>query len=385
MKRLRVSRGRLLDAIVVALAIWQLVQIWTTADVGDRRVIVPLELAFATALLLRDRFAIAARVGAFAALGLWVGFAPHDHGSSASFFVGSMLAFWIAGLTTDRRAAAAGWASGMLLVAYAESVFPGGGFGEFLFTAVIQSGVWVAALALAHRGRHAHALQVDLAAAQADREERARHAVEMERARIARELHDVIAHNLSVAIIQLTALLPDIDERDSTGAESGRRVRAAEAACRQALAEMRRLLGVLRTDGVEPELAPAPGLASLSELVTATRLAGLELDVAIDGTTKHPPAGVDLAAYRIIQEALTNALKHGHGSPARLALHYRADEIEIEVVNEGGGATTNGDGSGRGLVGMRERVTLYGGTLEAAPRCGGYRVAARLPLDPGPR
>ncbi len=345
--------------------------------------IVPLELAFATALLLRDRFAIAARVGAFAALGLWVGFAPHDHGSSASFFVGSMLAFWIAGLTTDRRAAAAGWASGMLLVAYAESVFPGGGFGEFLFTAVIQSGVWVAALALAHRGRHAHALQVDLAAAQADREERARHAVAIERARIARELHDVIAHNLSVAIIQLTALLPDIDERDSTGAESGTsrarsRGRLSAGPCRDAPTARR---------AANRRGRAGAGTRTRARLAVRARrprpgLAGLELDVAIDGTTKQPPAGVDLAAYRIIQEALTNALKHGHGSPARLALHYRADEIEIEVVNEGGGATTNGDGSGRGLVGMRERVTLYGGTLEAAPRCGGYRVAARLPLDP---
>lgn len=373
-----VSRRHLLDGVVIAVAVWQQVQIWTSAAPGDRRVVVPLSLAFAVALLLRDRFPVAARVGAFAALGLWAGFAPHDHGSSASYFVGSMLAFWIAGLTTDWRAAVAGLASGLLLVAYDESVLPGGGFGDFLFSAVILTGIWIAASALAHRGRDARTLQLDLAAAQAEREERARQAVTAERTRIARELHDVIAHNLSVAIVQLTAALPDLKE----DGEATRRVQAAESACRQALEEMRRLLGVLRTDESEPELSPSPGLGSVDELVAQTRAAGLDLELVIEGTPAPPPPGIDLAAYRIIQEALTNALKHGNGT-ANLSLHYRQDAIEIEAFNQRHEGNSETNGSGRGLVGMRERAGLYGGSLDAGPDGnGGYRVAARLPLEP---
>ena len=378
MPRVSVSRKRLLDGVVVAVAVWQQIQIWTSTAPGDRRVVVPLSLAFAVALLLRDRFPVGARVGSFAALGLWAGFAPHDHGSSGSYFLGSMLAFWIAGLTTERRAAAAGLASGLLLIAYDESVFHGGGFGDFLFSAVILTGVWVAASALAHRGRHARALQLDLTAAQAEREERARQAVTAERTRIARELHDVIAHNLSVAIVQLTAALPDLDE----DGEATARVRAAERACRQALDEMRRLLGVLRTDDSEPELSPSPGLASVNDLVEQTRAAGLALELVVQGTPAQAPPGIDLAAYRIIQEALTNALKHGNGM-ANLSLRYRRDTIEIEAVNERRDGGTETDGSGRGLVGMRERAALYGGSLDAGPDVNGrYRVAAWLPLEP---
>jgi signal transduction histidine kinase len=378
-KRFQTLRRWLLDVAVVALAGWQQLQIWTAANPGDRRAVAPLEVVFAAALLLRNRFKIASRAGAFAALGVWAGFTPHTHGSSASFFLGSMLAFWVAGSTSDWRVAAAGWASGMLLVGYAESVFPGGGFGEFLFTAVIQTGVWIAAAALAHRGREARVLEADLASARIEREERARQAVAAERRRIARELHDVIAHNLSVAIIQLTAAQPDNDDTD-------RRVGAAEVACRQALAEMRRLLGVLRVDEDEPQLSPAPGLASLDELVEATRHAGLELDVAIEGTPTRPPAaGVDLAAYRIVQEALTNALKHGGGASAHLAVRHRSDAIEIEVVNQRSHAPVATGNEGRGLVGMRERVALYGGNLDAGPDAkGGFQVVATLPLDAAP-
>ena len=349
---------------------------------GTDRVVVPLSLAFAAALLLRDRFPVGARVGAFAALGLWAGFAPHDHGSSASYFVGSMLAFWIAGFTTDWRAAVAGLASGLLLIAYDESVLPGGSFGDFLFSAVVLTGVWVAASALAHRGRHARALQLDLAAAQAEREERAEQAVTAERTRIARELHDVIAHNLSVAIIQLTAALPDLHEEGEAITRMGR---AAETACRQALDEMRRLLGVLRTDGgggrARAVTFPRPRLRRRSRR-HKREPPGSTWSSSIDGTPAAPPPGIDLAAYRIIQEALTNALKHGSGT-ANLSLHYRRDMIEIEAVNERRDGDTDSDGSGRGLVGMRERAVLYGGSLDAGPDAnGGYRVAACLPLEP---
>lgn len=216
-----------------------------------------------------------------------------------------------------------------------------------------------------------------------EREEKARLAVAEERARIARELHDVVAHHLSVAIIQIVAA---VGERPARVRSDGpaRHLRSAEESCRQALAEMRRLLGVLRTEEVaEAELAPPPGLAALDELVAGVRSAGLPVKLAVEGGPADLPAGLDLAAYRIAQEALTNALKYAAGARTLLTLRYGTEELELEVLDEGRGQRLDGDGSGRGLVGMRERVALYGGRLEAGPRDGGgFRVWARLPLGP---
>ncbi|HEV2592640.1 MAG TPA: histidine kinase, partial [Gaiellaceae bacterium] len=323
-------RLRWLDAGIIVLCVWQQAQIWSMPHSGARIPTALLELAFVAALLLRDRAPFLARVGAFAALGLWAGFVPHDRGSSASFFVGSMLAFWIAGLAADWRPALAGWFAGALLVAYAESVFPGGGFGEFLFTMLIQTGVWVAAFVLAHRTRDAHALASDLERTQAEWEEWERRAVADERTRIARELHDVIAHNLTVAIIQLTAARNELPPGRSTLTAH---LDSADGACRRALDEMRRLLGVLRTERDEPMLGPAPGLSSLVELVESVRGAGLPLDLTVEGTPPAADEGLALAVYRIVQEALTNALKHGGQAPTQLTMRYEPQSVEIEVVN----------------------------------------------------
>jgi signal transduction histidine kinase len=376
-----VGKLRPLDGIVVAVGVWQQVQIWSSARSGTRLAVVPLELAFVAALLARDRLPAASRVGAFVALGIWAGFIPHDHGSSASFFVGSMLAFWVAGYAADWRPAVAGWAAGILLMAYAESVFPGGGFGEFLFTALIQTGVWTGAFVLARRIRHGSALEADLASAQAEREERARHAVAEERARIARELHDVIAHNLTVAIIQMTAAHGEIPA-DAESDQLIRHLDAADVSCRRALGEMRRLLGVVSAEEAALALVPAPGLALVSDLVDAVREAGLPLEFTVEGHPYQVAEGVDLAAYRIVQEALTNALKHNGHAATSLTLRYDESAIVIEVVDNGSSVNGEAGGTGRGLVGMRERATLYGGALNAGPKDdGGFQVVATLPLD----
>jgi signal transduction histidine kinase len=204
--------------------------------------------------------------------------------------------------------------------------------------------------------------------------ERAR-AVAEEQARIARELHDVIAHNVSVMVVQAAAANDVFDARPERAREA---LRAIEASGRSALAEVRRLLGVVRENGAE--YAPQPGLDRIDELVAQVRAAGLAVDVAVEGVPRPLPAGVDLSAYRVVQEALTNTLKHADATRADIALRYGDDALDVEVRDNGGGAG-NGDGAGHGLIGMRERVSAFGGSLETGPLgTGGFGVSARFPL-----
>jgi signal transduction histidine kinase len=208
---------------------------------------------------------------------------------------------------------------------------------------------------------------------------RAREAVAQERVRIARELHDMVAHNVSMIVLQAGA------ERRTlpVEAESTRDVLATiEDVGRQALVEMRRLLGVLRTAGDESALEPQPGLDGLGLLIDQIRDAGLPVELAIEGEPRTLAGGVELSAYRIIQEALTNSLRHAGDARARVALCYGAKSLEIEISDDGRGSSEPvGLGGGHGLVGMRERAALYGGTLVAGSQTGGgFTVRAVLPL-----
>ena len=213
--------------------------------------------------------------------------------------------------------------------------------------------------------------------AEAERE-RARSAGAQERLRIARELHDVVAHSMSVITVQAGFGRLVVRERPD---EAGAALAAIEDTGRQALAEMRRLLAVLRTDGgPDPgaALTPAPGLADLERLVTQSARAGVRVGLTITGRPRHLPAGIELTAYRIVQEALTNVAKHAATATARVTLGYRPGELAIEVTDGGRGGPIAA--TGLGLAGMRERVQLYGGHLDAAPLPGGgFQVAARLP------
>jgi signal transduction histidine kinase len=220
--------------------------------------------------------------------------------------------------------------------------------------------------------------QTRSAIARADRLEVERDRVlEEERARIARELHDVIAHSVSVMIVQAGAARLSIEADPDRSVDA---MRAVERSGRQALDEMRRLLGILRQGSAAPDLAPQPGLQDLDALVEQIGAAGLTVDVEITGTPVALAPGVDLSAYRIVQEALTNAIKHAGPARARLRLRYDHDAIAIEVVDDGRGVS-GGNGRGHGLIGMRERAELYRGSFEAgdAPG-GGFRVSARLPV-----
>jgi signal transduction histidine kinase len=206
-----------------------------------------------------------------------------------------------------------------------------------------------------------------------------RAAVAEERARIARELHDVVAHSVAVMTVQAGAAETLLASDPGRAVEP---VRAVQETGRQALAEMKRLVGMLREGDEEIGLAPQPGLAQLGALVAEAREAGLAAELEVRGAPRPLPPGVELSAYRIVQEALTNAIKHAECRNVRVAIRYAAHDLELEVADDGRGAPDGGNGGGHGLVGMRERVAVFGGSLEAASAgTGGFVVRARLPLE----
>jgi signal transduction histidine kinase len=210
-----------------------------------------------------------------------------------------------------------------------------------------------------------------------ERDTRAREAAAQERTRIARELHDVVAYAISLMVLQTRGgrrmLAEDPDETRQA-------LDTIEHAGAQTLVEMRRQLGLLRQPDGEPSLAPAPSLSQIDELVEGVRASGLPVVVAIEGEPAELPPGVDVSAYRIVQEALTNALKRAGPARARVTVTYGPETVDLAVVDDGRGAAAV-NGSDYGLAGMRERVAIYGGTLEAGPgRDGGYELRVRLPL-----
>jgi signal transduction histidine kinase len=214
-----------------------------------------------------------------------------------------------------------------------------------------------------------------------DREIATREAVAAERAAIARELHDVVAHHMSVMVVQAGAARA-VGARDPAAAAEA--LRQIEASGRTGLAEMRRLLEVLKAEEDGDGRVPQPGLARLGELLDAMRASGLPVEAVVEGTPRALSPGVDLSAYRIVQEALTNSLRHAGGASARVVVRYEPDAVELEIADDGPEPPEDSEASaGHGLIGMRERVQLFGGELEAGPRPGGgFLVRARLPSEP---
>jgi signal transduction histidine kinase len=215
-----------------------------------------------------------------------------------------------------------------------------------------------------------------------ERDQQSQIAAATERARIARELHDVVAHNVSVMVVQAEGAAYALD----TAPENTRKALGAIADTgRGALAEMRRLLGVLRTQDSEVDRAPQPGVGQLEDLLEQVRSSGLPVEFTVDGLPVELPQGVALAAYRIVQESLTNARKHGGPAvSASVGMYYGERELRLIVQDDGRGSAALTDGQGNGLTGMRERVALYGGALDAGPLPGqsrGYQVQAVLPYQ----
>ncbi|HUY46525.1 MAG TPA: histidine kinase [Streptosporangiaceae bacterium] len=240
---------------------------------------------------------------------------------------------------------------------------------------------WVLGDSMRYRRAYYASLEDRAARLERERDAQAQVAAAAERARIARELHDVIAHNVSVMVVQADGATYAMD----SSPERARQALAAIASTgRQALAEMRRMLGVLRSDDGDTGVVPLPGIGQLGELLEQTRASGLSVSFTVQGVPAPLPGGLALAAYRIVQESLTNTRKHGGpGASAQVLLRYCEDVLVLRITDDGFGAAAAEDGAGHGLTGMRERVALYNGTLQAGPLPvgGGYQVVATLPVN----
>lgn len=256
-----------------------------------------------------------------------------------------------------------------------------------LLTSLLSFGVaWLLGDLMRKRSAAVAELAVRAAELEAEREENERLAVEAERARIARELHDAVAHNVSVMVVQAGAARRTMEagagDADALGT-TREALAAIETTGRETLVEMRRMVGTLRP-GEDAAFEPAPSLAALDALLERVRAAGLAVDVAVEGDPRPLPQGVDLSAYRVIQEALTNTLRHAHAAHARVRIRYGAEALEVDVTDDGRGAAAGilePAHRGYGLVGMRERVAMIGGELAAGPRAGGgFEVRATMPL-----
>jgi signal transduction histidine kinase len=301
--------------------------------------------------------------------------------STRAVFIAGLAAAFLLGNQRDAMRSRVGLA--IVLASCAVIVYndPKHSAGELVFTPILFALGWLFGFALRERAAQAEAAEARAAYAERERETAARIAVAEERARIARELHDIVAHAVSVMVLQCGAVRHRLPEGLAGDRDA---LQDVERTGRAALAEMRRLLGAMRRDGDGVDLTPQPGLGSLEPLLDEIRRAGLAVDLRVEGPPVPLPHAIDLSAYRIVQEGLTNALKHAHASHADVLVRYRPDEVQIDVRDDGHGPSSS-DGLGHGLVGIRERVNLYGGQMSAGPANGrGFLLSTRLPLGGAP-
>jgi signal transduction histidine kinase len=335
-------------------------------------------LAITLPLFLRRRFPFGApvAVGSALALSSFVDGRLVPNGLITVLF--GIAAFVLMGMLRDRNQALAGLAFGIGVVAIVAHNDPKGGVGNFVFVSIVFSIAWAISRLVSRQFHQAEEARERAEQAEREREERALLAVSDERARIARELHDVVGHSVSVMTVQASAARRLLRPQQEKEREA---LLVVEKTGREAMAEMRRMVGVLRRPEEAPALAPQPSLEQIQKLVEHTREAGLPVELRIEGEPVELPAGIDLTAYRLVQEGLTNAIKHAHAQSAEVVIRYGDDDVEVSVTDDGLGGG-DGDGGGHGLVGMRERVSVYGGELEAGPRTGGgFCLRARLPFS----
>jgi signal transduction histidine kinase len=365
--RLRVDPLRLDYAIAAVTTVVAQIEIWVGHEVHSHRLWGALVVSVPTlSIAFRRRYPALVGIGVplFAATQHALARDPQIVASPIGYFCALYaLAVWTAPQTF--------WTGLTTIVAadLATAAAPGGTLKDTVpFTAVSAIAVLLVRRVIGDREQRA-------ALAERERDLAAREAVVEERARIARELHDAIAHNVSMMVVQAGAERRVLDGNEGTQEV----LETIEGIGRSALTEMRRLVGMLRSDAPDP-LAPQPGLDDLPLLVTQVREAGLPVELSIEGERQLLPVGIELSAYRIVQEALTNALKHAGEATASVHVRYRQDSLELEIVDNGDGSAAPVAGGGHGLVGMRERVALYGGRFDASRRAGGgFAVHVLLP------
>jgi signal transduction histidine kinase len=374
-----------LDALIVLMALLAALELAVRQDAEDAPqttlwFCIPATVLAVLALLLRRRFPFGAPA-TFWLAGAALSFAD---GRLIPFAAGVYLAGMVAAFLLGNVRDAALARAGLIVVVGSAAIIvynlPDRAAGELVFIPLLFAIAWLAGFALHARAEQADAAEARASQAERERELAARIAVAEERARIARELHDVVAHAVSVMVLRTGAVRHGLPADRADDREA---LRDVERVGRTALAEMRRLLGAMRNGTDEVELTPQPGLGNLAPLLDEVRGAGLAVTLHVEGDAVTLPPAIDLSAYRIVQEGLTNALKHAHASSADVVLRYAPEELRIEVRDDGRGAAPP-DGLGHGLVGVRERVTLFGGEMSAGPAGGeGFVLHTRLPLQAG--
>jgi signal transduction histidine kinase len=375
----RVDVVRVADAVVVTvLVVSALVQVWSTPVavwVGGRAVHSLLAVLITVPLLVRRRHALLVLVTVVAASWLQLELG----GELGQPFFALLLALYAVGAHTGSPQTYAGPVLIAVVIVGLDvpRLVAGEPLDEVVPVWFVLAGTWGFGRWMRRRGVETAVLAARAEIAEREREEQAARAVAEERARIARELHDLVAHSMGVIVIQSQGAQRTLDTNPERVRES---LRAIETTSRDGLSELRRLLGLLTDPDTEDADGPQPSLDRLEDLVAQVREAGLPIELTIEAEPPQLAPGVQLAAYRIVQEALTNTLKHAGSARACVTVQFANGHLEVEVTDDGAGprSTTS---PGHGLVGMRERVALYGGALEAGGRPdGGYRVHARLPV-----
>jgi signal transduction histidine kinase len=361
-----------LALLLAALVEWEIL---TTDVTGPKWLLVPAGLALTVPLAWRRVAPLPALLfvmAAAAAAGLAAADSDEVTQAPQLPFLAEILAVYSVAAHAERRGALVG-----LLVSWAALLAAEPG--DFVVMGPAWAGIWLAGRLVRAREQDARRLRELARALERERVEEARLAVAEERTRIARELHDVVAHAMSTIVLEAGAERVNLDEGQTSARQA---LRSIERTGRQALAEMRRLVGVLRTGADEPELFPQPSLTQLDLLIEQVGRAGLPVELRVVGEPVQLAPGLDISAYRIVQEALTNVLKHGGEARATVLVAYGDRTLELEILDDGRGGTP--DGSGHGIVGLRERVALFGGSLEAGGReGGGFAIRARRPLEKG--
>jgi signal transduction histidine kinase len=370
-------KAHAVDALVGVFAVASVIEVFVVHGVTHRALVAVLALFWSLPFLLRHRNPLLPPLVVAIARAV-LGLVEANAVDKLTLpFIAALATSVSFGLLREQRQRIAGWAAiiaAATIVNYQSSSKPA----DFFWTTLIFSLAWIFGVALGNRTAQTRELKQRVAAAELERTAAAERAAADERARIARELHDLVAHSISVMVVQTAGvrrLLADGQARERDALLSVERIG------REALDEMRRMLGVMKPDEQQPvSLTPQPGLQHLDRLIRQVEQAGLPVQLRVEGPPVDLPAGIDLSAYRIVQEGLTNALRHAQGTHAEVVVRYVDDGVELEVADDWPGANGT-ELEGHSLAGMRERVALFGGTLDAGPReGGGFVLRAQLPV-----